>query len=397
MKRIAVALLFLACLVRAGPVFSADTPRILKLVYKAQGMLRYEKPHLVRSGKTAIGRSTPMAIYDAETNTISIIRVDVSLEREVKRNKKIEKVVDVLSVSPAGYRVIKSGGNGINTEFKITKNGKEYFFFGWHYIRQNGTETTVYSPYADFLARPEVVAAGREYLETKVLEARLELKKLGVHSRVIPDLLVADLIPERLLFNLALIEHMDEEEYEKRGGLYMGNKVLTQFALNRENTYSYAKSDVGALCLMQIMRSTYSGRRGRKGKFQPGILQFYPDARLPPNPVAGSCNDHRSAIVVAYLVLDDKLTYMPDDFKKRFLSEPLRFSFVLAAAYNGGHSRAIGLYRKVEEPRLKELLENLFSFFTARKYKFSEYRILREETWIFIKKYIDIDTIFHTK
>lgn len=380
------------------------SPRLLELVYKAQKLLRNETPRLIYSArgknKKVIGRDVPVALYNPESDLLTVIRLLVSLERTECGSKKCKKVVDVFGTEPNEYTVTKSGGNGINTEFKVIKDGKEYFFFGWHYIKENGRDTLVYSPYNDFLAQPEVVAAGREYLETKILEARLLLKKLGVRSRAIPQLLIADLIPERLLFNLALIEHMDEEEYEKRGGLYMGNKVLVQLAVNRENTWSYAKSHAGALCLMQIMRTTYNGSCGRYNKkrkclkYHPGVRQLYPGAKLPSDPVVGSCGDHTSALEVAYLVLDDKLTYMPANFKERFRLEPLRFGFVLAAAYNGGHKKAIALYQKVNKSRLYELLDDLWSFFTTRKHEFLEYRILQEETWVFVKKYIDIDTMF---
>lgn len=404
MKLMIATLTFFACLVRTGPVFANDASHVLQLVYKAQELLKNETPKLIYStrgrNKKVIGRDVPIALYDSESDSILLIRLTISLERTECINKKCEKTVDVLNTDPPGYAVAKLGGNGINTLFKVIKAGKEYFFFGWHYIKHNAPETLVYSPYTDFLARQEVIAEGREYLETKILEARLELKKLGVRSRAIPQLLVADLIPERLLLNLALIEHMDEEEYEGRGGLYMGNKVFVQLALNRENVWSYAKSHAGALCLMQIMPTTYRGfcgrhnKKGRCLKYHPGVQQLYPAAKLPSDPMVGSCGDHISALKTAYLVLDDKLTYMPANFKERFRLEPLRFGFVLAAAYNGGHKKAIALYEKVNKSRLYELLDDLWSFFTTRKHEFLEYRILQEETWIFVKKYIDIDTMF---
>ncbi|MDP1689365.1 MAG: hypothetical protein Q8L47_04560 [bacterium] len=374
---------------------SDETPQILNLVYKAQEMLAKEKPYLISRNKKVYGRDVPLAIYDTETKTILIIRADVSLERDVVINRKIEKVVDVSNVRPPDYLVYKIGGNGINAEFQIAKDGKVYPFLGWNYIREKGHETMVYSPYTDYLAQKEVVDFGNKYLKTAILNALDELKKQFVLSRAVRGSLVADVISERIIFNLALIEHMDHGEYEDKGDVYMMNKVLTQLALNREKTFNYAKSSAGALCLMQIMRTTYGGVKGKKGKLAPGVLQLYPNAKLPIDPVIGSCGSHSQATKVAYLVLDDKLAYMPSDFKGKFVNEPKRYGYVLAAAYNGGSGRAINIYKGIREPRIYELVSDIFSYFTHRKSEFREYKLLKEETWIFIKKYIEIDTELH--
>lgn len=376
--------------------YSEEIPQILNLVYNAQEMLAKEKPYLISRNKNIYGRNVPLAIYDTETNSITIIRANISFERDAIINRKKVKVVNVSNVRPPDYLVYKIGGNGINTEFQIARDGKVYPFFGWNYIREKGHETMVYSPYTDYLAQKEVVDFGNKYLKKAIRDALDDLKKQFVLSRAIKGTLVADVISDRIIFNLALIEHMDHGEYEDNGEVYMMNKVLTQFALNREKTFNYAKSSAGALCLMQIMRTTYGGVKNKKGKLlASGVLQLYPDAKLPIDPVIGSCGSHPQAAKVAYLVLDDKLAYMPTDFKDKFTSESKRYGYVLAAAYNGGSGRAINIYKGIKEPRIYELVSDIFNYFTHRRSEFREYKLLQEETWVFIKKYIEIDTELH--
>ncbi len=375
-------------------------PRLLNFVKEAQILLHKETPKLIYSGKKVIGRDVPVALWDPTNGKVVVIRLQVMLEQKIwnAKEKKHVLITNVIGIEPDSFEARKAGGNGINTTFEISKNGTDFYFLGWHYIKDDASEKMVYTPYADFLATADAVKEGRKYLNRKISEALAELKKLGVRSRAYPNKLVADLPFERVLFNLALIEHMDHEEYERYGAAYMWKKVLTQFALNKENTFSYATSHVGALGLMQIMPFTYRGscgkynKKGKCLKYNSGILQLYPSAKLPLNPQSSS-ESHVLALKVAALVLDDKLTYMSEEFRRRFLREPERFGFVPAAAYNGGHKRAIDLYKKVNQPRLEEILSDLFSFFTSRRKEFREYRILRRETWIFIKKYIEIDEL----
>ncbi len=403
MKKLIFGIVFILLFLTPKNVKSIESPLVLNIVYRGQAELINHKPYLIKSGKSkkgkvsVVARDVPMAILDTEKNEIIIIRATVSVERDVYINGRIEKIVDVKNVRPADFYVVKNNGNGINTSFYVTRNGKYYPFLGWHYIKHDNGETLVYSPYSDFFALPDVISFGREYLMSAITLGNEDLKGLRVFSRAIDDRFIADVIPVRLIANLALIEHMDHNEYEDMGEVYMTNKVLTQFALNRENTFSYSRSSVGALCLMQIMRTTYGGSRSKKGKLAPGVLQLYPLARLPVNPVAGSCDSHSGAAKVAALVLDDKLASMPEDFLNQFSDDPKRFGYVLAAAYNGGASRAIRIYRHVGEPRIFELIKNLFSYLTHGRSDFREYNLLREETWIFVKKYFEVDKELHKK
>lgn len=402
-------------LLLAKLAYSAEIPKILQRAYEAQSLLAKTKPHLIKRGKVTIGRSVPIAIYDEASDKIQIIQVDLTLERNIFRDGKLEKDVHTYEVRPPSFDVYKIGGNGINTDFYITDGTKSFVFLGWRYIRENGGETRVYSPYTELPHKDEVAAFGKQYLIDVIRKARAELLSQKVFSHAFPSEYVADVVPERLVYDLALIEHMDVDEYRDAGPIFMANKVLVQLALNRNQTFSYARSSAGALCLMQIMRGTYGGytdkpthakiKKGKtkraakkrtlskvKGKTHKGILQMYPEARLPANPVNGSCDSHVQAIKVAYLVLDDKLSSTTQEFRYNFRRDPPRLSCVLGAGYNGGPKRTNDLYAQIRESKISELLEKIGLLRSSSEYRLS--RILKNETWNYVRECLEVDRLY---
>lgn len=249
----------------------------------------------------------------------------------------------------------------------------------------------IYSAYYDNLVSPDVVASGRDYIEIPIAEARDELTRLGVKSRAFPEMLITEVFSEsKRLIYLAVIEHIDHDEFKVKGPIYTGEKVFVQLALNREDTFKYSKSTVkdkkgrkleGALCLMQIWPPTYRDMR-----------RAYPEVKLPLSAEDGACSSHRGAIIVAHLVLDDKLKKMPRDFREKFLEDPDTYFIYLAAAYNGGEKRARALYASMKPEKLDDVLEGFYSVFRPGKGNFRTMRGV--ETWIFIKKFMEVSENF---
>ncbi len=396
MKR-AIAMLTVAVLcvfVFAQNVFAGDKS-ISVLVLEAKEMLKDEHPEPIfkivnskRGNKRYfVGKETLRVVTDSD-GALMVVRINMAYSPVIKKKKVIAKY-QIGAVHPDGCVAEKIGGGGVNVNYRITCGGKDMLVLAGKDISvgQNGElvpmygdAEPVYVPYSDALAKNEVIDAGRDYIKSQIAKAEEELRTQRVYSRATPGKLVADVFDGEILFRLSIIEHIDHEEFIANGVEYSVKKVLTQFGLNREDTFKYAVSHAGALCLMQIMPSTYAG-----------IRKQYPEAKLPVSAKECSCGSHVGAIKAAYLVLDSKLGAMPDDFKRKFPDNAETYGIYLAAAYNGGQARATSLYRKSGRASfvLGEFIGNLFARFGLRKDR-EDLRVLRKETWIFIKKYSEV-------
>ncbi len=386
----------IVALAGCGPPLLAENisePRInLKRVAEANKLLENEHPDFIykqsKLKKTSgyiIGKEV-LRVTLMPDDKLRVVRIAVIFPAG---NNRILPGTELTVTSPEGCRAVKIGGGGVNTNFEITCNGgHESVLSGKDIIVsvKNGAtlgkyRELIYVPYSDDLAMPEIVAEGKAYLFGEIRKAVVELNLSKVHSRAFPDRLITEVFPEEILYRLSLIEHIDHDEFRNMGAEYCVNKVLTQAGLNREKVFSLAVSSTGALCLMQVMPSTYKE-----------VRSFYPKARMNSSPVAGSCDSHVSAIKMAYLVLDSKLSEMPEDFKNLFLKSPDKYGFFLAAAYNGGASRAKALYSKYPNGEVHGILDKIFDLFRTRK-GIRSVSTMRPETWIFIKKYFEVSDL----
>lgn len=307
---------------------------------------------------------------------IQVVRIEI-----VPARARFQRSLNITKVTPEDCSVEKRGGGGVSINFKVVCGGEGRKVVASAHILFDqkssasrpgkGAQKIIYVPYSDDLVEPAVTLLGRLYIEKQIKGVGEELRRLAVSSRAVAGRLVADIFPEELPFNLSLIEHIDHKEALLFGPVYTGEKVLTQFALNQEDTFRYATSSAGALCLMQIMPSTYRE-----------VRQLYPEAKLSASSEKGSC-EHKESIKTAYLVLDSKLSMMPPTFRQKFLQEPEKYGVFLAAAYNGGSGRASEWYQKFTPERLAKILKD--SFLESMPNKKGP-----KETWFFIKKYMEI-------
>ena len=331
---------------------------------------------IVKKIEVVTAKEILLAVVVDSTEIMRVVRLEIVPARIAPR-----RPLDIRKITPGNCSVEKVGGGGVNTNFKVICGGEEqkvvasaHILFD-HKSSAGGpgknAQKIIYVPYSDDLVSPQAVILGRLYIESQVKKAAEELRNLSVVSRAVSGRLVADIFPEELPFNLSLIEHIDHNEALVLGPVYTGEKVLTQFAFNREETFRYATSSAGALCQMQIMPSTYRE-----------VRQQYPRAKLSASPEKGSC-EHKESIKAAYLVLDSKLARMPTGFQQAFLREPEKYGVFLAAAYNGGSDRAVEWYQKFTPERLAKILQD--SFWESMPSKKGP-----KETWFFIKKYTEI-------
>lgn len=418
MKRplLVFALLGLPVLADETPPVPKPAPSIFELIDKAKEFLKDEHPAPIfksaKGKKIVIGKETLRATLMSD-GTLRLVRIGLVF---VKKGKKDEAAVQ--SVEPDNCTAERIGGGGVNANYRIVCDGQEELvlrgknllldFKGHETKTLDGRSEADYTPYSDELAKPEVIEKGDIYFRNQISEAAEWLRRDRIYSHAIPGKLVADVFAEKIIFGLGSSEHIDHDEYEAYGPEYSENKVLTQFGLNGPDTFqysiSYIKNKPGALCLMQVMALTYNDRKTKKG-IAYGIRSLYPEAKLPFSAHEGACGSHASAIRVAYLVLDSKLSAMPFEFKKLFLEDPETYGIYLAVAYNGGEGKAIALFKKTaRNPKfnLLEFLGDLFDKFHVKKGKMSkeeklrianekkDLRVLRKETWIYIKKYFEI-------
>ncbi len=386
-----------ATLLAEAPLTTKDAS-IPALVAEAKVFLAKENPEPIYRGagkkRVLIGKET-LRVTISPSGKLRLVRLSflnkqkiVFVKTKNGRRKRTIVVTELASVFPPECSAEKIGGGGVNANYRITCDAVEEIVLAGKELSTDGKppwKRAVYVPYSDALATNDVVSLGDAHLRHEISIAVEELRRKKVYSLAVPKKLVVDIIPEEIPYLLGLIEHIDHAEYKEHGPYYMMRKVLTQLGVNGSDTFLYSKSrGAGALCLMQIMPSTYRE-----------IRRLYVGAKLPASAVVGSCSGHSLAIQVAYLVLDSKLKDMPSSFQKKFQDDPRGFGFYLAAAYNGGQARASGLYLAEQNKNLGvlEVIGNLFERLAEKKEKRVLGRILREETWIFVKKYFELSNI----
>lgn len=187
----------------------------------------------------------------------------------------------------------------------------------------------VYAPYSEQIHSPDVVAAGRQYINERTKEAYDSLRENRVAARSSPGKLVVDVIPDRLVKNIVLTEHVDPGwlAYADDGGKALAERVLVIIGANREWAYRYTSSKANAFGLGQFIESTYDT-----------IVERYPEADLITDRTHGMA-DHANAFKAIALLFDNDGAYLLKQLGT--VTDQM-----LAAAYNGGASRVINAVNK---------------------------------------------------
>lgn len=201
--------------------------------------------------------------------------------------------------------------------------------------------SAVYVPWCDKLESPEMIRAGRVYLESLLKRAAQELKRQDVHSKLNDKSLVTEKVPWRVLMTLLVVEHLDPENFRAQGVAAVVNQVLTTIAANQGDSYGHAISRAKAGGLAQFIKPTYDEVRGSYGA-----------AQLKSDFIEGM-RDHQNAVRAQFCLADRDLAKLavsaPKAHLKLVLGSEMELGAWIAASYNGGPHRAIPALRDSPE------------------------------------------------
>lgn len=201
----------------------------------------------------------------------------------------------------------------------------------------NSTDFRYYVPYSQELHSPEMVTAGREYLDGVASAAFDDLRARGVRSRVSSERLVADMsvfVPT-MFSRLAVMEHTDLLEFALEPDRST-ERVQVLLGANRDRSFGYTHNSAGAYGLMQF---TNNGIRGTYDT----IRDRYPSAGLEARFPDGAW-DHLNAMKAAILLHDNNLKLLVDTFGESIVRDP-RLEEYLAAMYNASPAAVVPAIR----------------------------------------------------
>lgn len=186
----------------------------------------------------------------------------------------------------------------------------------------------VYVPYSELLRTPEIIAAGKAYLDDHAEAAYRDLRARRVMSLAQPGKLVADVVPPDLAKNIVLTEQVDPGwlTLSEDGGKALAERTLAIIGANGAWAYRYINSKAGARGLAQFIEPTYLG-----------MIEYYPDAHLIKDHQLGM-TDHVNAFKAIILFFDLHDAELQGKIQPATI--PITKS-MLAAAYNGGPHRVI--------------------------------------------------------
>lgn len=301
--------------------------------------LIYETENKKPSGEL-VRKQIALAILDKNTGEVFEKRVWVE-EQEIKDYKKTGVVN--LSSSQDDITIQAKWWNSFNTFYGVENRpdlmvvANKYPFQSSYLSglpEKSGAEYTdiIYAPYSKSLHLPEIIAAGRQYLESGIDRAFEELESANVISHSLPANPVTAVVSKEFIKNIILVEHIDPDGFSVAadGGKELIERVLTILGANGEQAYRYTGSPAGARGLAQFIKSTYET-----------IVSKYPDARLIKDYNLGMA-DHTNAIKAMVLFFDNYKREIDNKITRRDVIGQIGITEeMLAAAYNGGPSRVV--------------------------------------------------------
>lgn len=268
--------------------------------------------------KVECGREHALAVLNVRTGQIKTLRVGDMTRGQVRQVKE--------------FTVTRVSENGVNSEYSIDNNDMDYK--DWivaalktmvgDSARSRKFKPAIYVPYSLGLNISEVRDNAMRHLLKTIAIAYNQLEACNE-----PPLRRA--IPKEFILTIDLIEHMDPDEFARRGEEYMITKVLTTIGANGKDAYRYAVSAANARGLAQFIPSSYAD-----------TVRICPKTRLHRDFVKGM-TDHLNAtkaqVCLAHRDLN-KLVNSEVLFRPDFQDDQI-LEYYLAAAYNGGPERAI--------------------------------------------------------
>ena len=334
-------------------------------------MLLKSSPALVyktKNGKASgdlVKKQLALAVLNMTSGEVFEKRVWVK-EEEIKNYKKTGTMIfkpvmsgETLDIQPKWwnsfntfYEVhpVKSGEAGAE-QFDGVKNRPDLVVVANKYLLPSSyivglpeslkTKYTdiIYAPYSTSIHLPEIIAAGKRYLDDNVNLAFGQLNLAGVVSHSSPGLprqgrgeLVTAMIGKEFIKNIILVEHIDPGGFSAAadGGKELTERVLVIIGANQNFAYRYTGSPAGASGLAQFIKPTYDT-----------IVSKYPDARLIKDYNFGMA-DHANAIKAMVLFFDNYKNDIDNKVTRRDIIGQIGITEeMLAAAYNGGPNKVV--------------------------------------------------------
>lgn len=308
---------------------------------KTSPPLIYETKNKKPSGDL-VRKQIALAILNTKNGEVFEKRIWVS-EQEIKNYKKTGTMVfkpaaagETLDIQPKWWNSFNTFYEARNKPDLIVVANK--YLFPSSYIaglpEKSKTKYTdiIYSPYSASIHTPEIVAAGKRYLDDNVDRAFGQLNLAGVVSRSSPGKLVTAVIDKEFVKNIILVEHVDPDGFSAAddGGRELTERVLAIIGANQNFAYRYTGSPAGASGLAQFIKPTYKT-----------IVSKYPEARLIKDYNLGMA-DHANAIEAMVLFFDNYKNDIDDKVTRRDVIGQLGITEeMLAAAYNGGPNKVV--------------------------------------------------------
>ncbi len=338
--------------IKNNPVLSS--PPLLNIEEKIQegiSLLKSSSPlvYKTKNGKTSgdlVKKQIALAVLNTTSGEIFEKRVWVE-EQEIKNYKKTG-VINLASSQDArlkqfDIKVKVKWWNSFNTFYEIGGRpdlivvANKYLFPSSYIVglpEKFKTKYTdiIYAPYSASLHLPEIIAAGKRYLDDNVDLAFGQLNLAGVVSRSSPGKLVTSMIGKEFIKNIILIEHIDPDGFSAAadGGRELTERVLVIIGANQTSAYRYTGSPAGASGLAQFIKETYKT-----------IVSKYPDARLIKDYNLGMA-DHPNAIKAMVLFFDNYKNDIDNKVTRRDVIGQIGITEeMLAAAYNGGPNKVV--------------------------------------------------------
>lgn len=287
-------------------------------VFRATQMPGY-KVRIVKSASLPV--EITLALWNPLTDEINYLTI-------IKKNRTIVPKAD------SAYKVVLKRENGVNSEFTVTGEPKVqvvaikhpvFYSIGTARYPKYRMENTVYVPYSDNLATPEIVAAGETYLNKNIAAVYGELRNINAPSRAFPNKKLADVIDPATVKSIIAIEHVSNLK-NRQVSDYLKN-FYTILATNENESYAYARSKAQAFGLVQFIPSTYRN-----------LVKLRPELLLETDFEKGM-SDPYNAIKAQIGLLDYNLTLLPREILKKYYEDDQAIGRYLAAMYNGGSSR----------------------------------------------------------
>ncbi|PIR41466.1 MAG: hypothetical protein COV31_01160 [Candidatus Yanofskybacteria bacterium CG10_big_fil_rev_8_21_14_0_10_46_23] len=267
--------------------------------------------------------------------------------------------------------------NSFNSDLKISnpdKPNRNYIVLANKYIWENENivfesdithagrfSDIIYVPYSASIHTPEIVALGREALDTHVKKAFQYLSERQVQSLAFPGKPVAETLTPEFIKTIITIEHTDPLLFfsaSETGRSQLAQRVLIRLGTNGPDAFRFTVSKTGAAGIAQIQPTTYDA-----------IVQTYPQAELEEDTDSGRANLLNS-IIASILVFDDHLATVfrgmdateRQLFDQKVVENTEFIELVRAAIYNGGPS-------KIDRPTATIKTSNNETFGFIQKYQ----------------------------